>query len=51
MDSDPAFDTPSCERCEVCAECLEAAMSDPAMQCVWGGVSEKGRRRLRKVAA
>jgi WhiB family redox-sensing transcriptional regulator len=40
--------TAFCERCEVRAECLETALADPHTAGIWGGVSERGRRMLRK---
>jgi WhiB family redox-sensing transcriptional regulator len=41
-----------CGRCEVKAECLEYALGHDERFGIWGGLSERERRRLkRKVAA
>jgi WhiB family transcriptional regulator, redox-sensing transcriptional regulator len=39
-----------CARCEVRAECLDAALAVPSMG-VWGGTTGRGRRVLRRGAA
>jgi WhiB family redox-sensing transcriptional regulator len=40
-----------CERCDVRAECIETALADPHTAGIWGGVSERVRRVLRKAVA
>jgi WhiB family redox-sensing transcriptional regulator len=40
-----------CEGCKVRELCLAAALSDSATVGIWGGVSERGRRPMRKGAA
>lgn len=37
-----------CERCEVRADCLEFALQNAERFGVWGGLSERERRRLLK---
>ena len=37
-----------CEQCEVRAECLEYALKHDERFGIWGGLSERERRRLRK---
>jgi len=37
-----------CARCEVKAECLEYALTHDERYGIWGGSSEKERRRLRR---
>lgn len=37
-----------CERCPVRPECLEHAMADSTLQGIWGGLTEKERRELRR---
>lgn len=39
-----------CRECSVKAECLDYALRVPEVFGVWGGVSERERRRLRKAA-
>lgn len=36
-----------CEGCEVCAECLDAALINPETQGIWGGTSARQRRLMR----
>lgn len=40
-----------CSTCPVCDDCLEYAMTHVQRLGVWGGQSEKQRRRLRKQRA
>jgi WhiB family redox-sensing transcriptional regulator len=40
-----------CAACPVCAECLEHALVQNEPQGVWGGKSERERRKLRKERA
>jgi WhiB family redox-sensing transcriptional regulator len=40
-----------CAGCEVTAQCLEDAMTNGDRHGVWGGISERGRRVLRRGAA
>lgn len=57
-DRDPSFFFPStgdgvlraqvvCARCPVKAECLDYALTNEIHHGVWGGMSERARRRLR----
>ena len=39
-----------CGRCAVRSECLAAALEDRYTNGVWGGTSERERRRLRRVS-
>ncbi|MFV0435573.1 MAG: WhiB family transcriptional regulator [Leucobacter sp.] len=39
-----------CESCEVRAECLEYALENDERFGIWGGLSERERRRLRREA-
>ena len=39
-----------CSGCEVRAECLEYALANDARFGIWGGLSERERRRLRRAA-
>lgn len=39
-----------CTQCEVKAECLEYALSNDERFGIWGGLSERERRRLRRRA-
>ncbi|WP_084155190.1 WhiB family transcriptional regulator [Agrococcus lahaulensis] len=39
-----------CESCEVRAECLEYALENDERFGIWGGLSERERRKLRKLA-
>lgn len=39
-----------CELCEVKAECLEYALQNDERFGIWGGLSERERRKLRKLA-
>jgi WhiB family redox-sensing transcriptional regulator len=39
-----------CRECEVCAECLDYAMVNVERYGIWGGLSEKQRRKLRRDA-
>ncbi len=36
-----------CQCCEVCAECLEYALAHDERFGIWGGMSERERRRLK----
>jgi WhiB family redox-sensing transcriptional regulator len=36
-----------CARCTVRGPCLEFALQDPSTPGIWGGTSERGRRKLR----
>lgn len=36
-----------CRTCPVCAECLEYALTERITHGVWGGLSEKQRRKIR----
>jgi WhiB family redox-sensing transcriptional regulator len=40
-----------CSSCPVRQECLSAALADPGTLGIWGGVSERGRRELRRGSA
>ena len=40
-----------CEGCEIRRECHETALSDPATHVIWGGLSARSRRMLRRGAA
>ncbi len=40
-----------CARCEVRAECLEYALANDERFGIWGGMSERERRRLKRRAA
>jgi WhiB family redox-sensing transcriptional regulator len=40
-----------CARCEVRAECLDAALARGERWGIWGGLSEHQRRQLRRQAA
>ena len=40
-----------CTGCEVKAQCLEYALSNDERFGIWGGLSERERRRLRRAAA
>ena len=40
-----------CQSCEVRAECLEYALAHDERFGIWGGLSERERRRLRRAAA
>jgi WhiB family transcriptional regulator, redox-sensing transcriptional regulator len=37
-----------CASCEVRQECQDAALADPATSGIWGGLSERGRREMRR---
>jgi WhiB family redox-sensing transcriptional regulator len=37
-----------CRRCPVRAECLALAVSDPSLDGIWGGTSNRERQALRK---
>jgi WhiB family redox-sensing transcriptional regulator len=37
-----------CANCPVSRPCLEMALADPHIEGVWGGTSDKDRRRIRK---
>ena len=39
-----------CAHCEVRQECQDAALADPATSGIWGGLSERGRRQMRRGA-
>lgn len=39
-----------CESCEVSAQCLEYALANDERFGIWGGLSERERRRLRRRA-
>ncbi len=39
-----------CQTCEVRAECLEAALGNDERFGIWGGMSERERRKLKKRA-
>ena len=39
-----------CQSCEVQAECLEYALTNDERFGIWGGMSERERRRLRRQA-
>lgn len=39
-----------CEGCEVRSECLDYALANDERFGIWGGLSERERRRLRKAA-
>lgn len=39
-----------CARCEVREPCLAYALADPTLQGVWGGLSDRERRQLRRDA-
>jgi WhiB family redox-sensing transcriptional regulator len=39
-----------CQQCEVKSECLEYALSNDERFGIWGGLSERERRRLRRRA-
>lgn len=39
-----------CQKCEVSAECLEYAIAHDERFGIWGGLSERERRRLKKRA-
>lgn len=39
-----------CTRCEVRGECLEYALANDERFGIWGGLSERERRRLKKAA-
>ncbi len=39
-----------CESCEVAAQCLEYALANDERFGIWGGLSERERRRLRRRA-
>ena len=39
-----------CESCEVSAECLEFALQNDERFGIWGGLSERERRKLRREA-
>jgi WhiB family redox-sensing transcriptional regulator len=39
-----------CRSCEVRAECLEYALANDERFGIWGGLSERERRRLKKAA-
>ncbi|WP_404814692.1 WhiB family transcriptional regulator [Scrofimicrobium canadense] len=39
-----------CSQCEVRAECLEYALANDERFGIWGGLSERERRRLRREA-
>lgn len=41
----------TCKRCEVRMECLEHAMLQPEAVGIWGGLSERERRRIRQYRA
>jgi WhiB family redox-sensing transcriptional regulator len=40
-----------CERCAVHAECLDASLAEPRTMGVWAGLSERGRRQMRRSVA
>lgn len=40
-----------CQSCEVKAECLDYALANDERFGIWGGLSERERRRLKKQAA
>ena len=40
-----------CAGCAVREQCLHTALADPKLLGVWGGVSERGRRQLRRGSA
>lgn len=37
-----------CGRCQVRQDCLEAALNDPDTDGIWGGTTERERRKMRK---
>ena len=37
-----------CKKCEVTAQCLDFALGFPSMVGIWGGTTEKQRRKLTK---
>lgn len=37
-----------CDRCPVRAECLDYALSEPSLVGIWGGASDRARRRMPK---
>jgi WhiB family redox-sensing transcriptional regulator len=39
-----------CDRCEVRSDCLSSALEHSDAQGIWGGLSERGRRVLRRTA-
>ena len=39
-----------CDSCEVRSDCLEYALSNDERFGIWGGLSERERRKLRKMA-
>ncbi len=39
-----------CEACEVRSECLDYALANDERFGIWGGLSERERRRLRRLA-
>jgi WhiB family redox-sensing transcriptional regulator len=41
----------TCRSCEVRAECLEYALNTDQMFGIWGGMSERERRRLKRQSA
>ncbi len=43
-----AVATAFCDRCEVRSECLAAALEEPESARIWRGVTEQGRRVLRR---
>lgn len=40
-----------CDRCDVREECLEYALTNDERFGIWGGLSERERRRLKRVAS
>jgi WhiB family redox-sensing transcriptional regulator len=40
-----------CEGCRVLGDCLDYALEHPDVVGVWGGLSEKSRRVLKRLAA
>lgn len=40
-----------CESCDVAAQCLEYALANDERFGIWGGLSERERRKLRKLAS
>jgi WhiB family redox-sensing transcriptional regulator len=40
-----------CAACPVQRQCLDVALADASVRGIWGGVSERGRRVLRRGAA
>lgn len=40
-----------CRECTVREDCLEHALADPETRGVWGGTSERERKRIRRIRA